>query len=311
MHISRAFITPQTPCKALALAFALALGLGSCAREEEQAARYDLKGEVVSVDVSKGEVVVDHEEIPGFMAAMRMTFKLKNQDALNTVAAGDLLQATLVVTDTDYWLENPVITKMAPGGAAAAAAALGPAPGTEAPAVRLVNQDGEPLDLGSLRGRAVLLTFIYTRCPFPDQCPLISGHFAAVHRELERDAALRPRTHLLSVTLDPAYDTPKVLRSYGAAYTERFAAETFEHWDFATGDPEEIRRLAQFFGLAYKEESGQIVHALRTALLTPDGKVSQIYRGNEWKPEQVLADMRKAVTGGRGRGAGSTPWWLP
>ena len=88
-----------------------------------------------------------------------------------------------------------------------------------------------------------------------------------------------------------------MLRSYGAAYTERYGAETFEHWDFATGDPAEIRRLAQFFGLAYKEESGQIVHSLRTALLAPDGRVHKIYRGNEWKPEQVLADIRKAVNG--------------
>jgi protein SCO1/2 len=295
MHISRAFITPSALFRTLALCSALALCLGSCARDEGQAARYELKGQVVSVDTSKGEVVVDHEEIPGFMAAMRMPFKLKDQDALAAVAAGAQLQATLVVTDTDYWLENPVVTKVIPGGEAAAAEALGPQPGTEVPAVKLVNQDGRPLDLGRLRGRAVLLTFIYTRCPFPDQCPRLSGNFAALHRELERDAALRPRTHLLSVTLDPAYDTPKVLRSYGAAYTERFDAETFEHWDFATGEPDEIRRLAQFFGLAYKEESGQIVHALRTALVAPDGKVYKIYRGNEWKPEQVLADMRSLI----------------
>jgi protein SCO1/2 len=294
MHISRAFIKPTTLLGVFALCCS-ALALGSCARAEDKAVRYDLKGEVVSVDKTKGEVVLDHEEIPGFMAAMRMPFKLIDRDALAVVAAGDRLQATLVVANTDYWLENPVITKGIPGGEAAAAEALGPRPGTEVPAVKLVNQDGRPLELEGLRGRAVLLTFVYTRCPFPDQCPLLSNNFAAVHRELERDAALRPRTHLLSITLDPAYDTPKVLRSYGAAYTERYAAETFEHWDFATGDPAEIRRLAQFFGLAYKEESGQIIHSMRTALLAPDGKVYKIYRGNEWKPEQVLADVRSLI----------------
>lgn len=290
MHMPRVLFIPPILLNALVLATALALS--SCARPEEQATRYDLQGEVVSVDKAKGEVVLDHEEIPGYMAAMRMPFKLKDEDVLDTLGAGDRLQATLVVTDTDYWLEVRAVTKAIPGGERAAAEAVGPMPGTEVPAVKLVNQDGRPLDLTALRGRAVLLTFIYTRCPFPDQCPLLSGNFAALHRELERDAHLRPRTHLLSVTLDPAYDTPKVLRSYGAAYTERYAAETFEHWDFATGDPEEIRRLAQFFGLAYKAESGQIVHSLRTALVAPDGKVFKIYRGNEWKPEQVLADIR-------------------
>lgn len=284
---------------ALCLFFGLTWGLGACAREPVVTARYDLKGQVVSVDVAKGEMVVDHEEIPGFMAAMRMPFKLKERDALASIGAGDRIQATLAVADVGYWLENPVITKAIPGGEAAAAEALGPQPGTEVPDFKLVNQDGEPLGLDRLRGRALLVTFIYTRCPFPDQCPLLSQNFAAVHRELERDAQLRPRTHLLSVTLDPAYDTPKVLRSYGAAYTERYAEETFEHWDFATGDPAEIRRLAQFFGLAYKEESGQIIHAMRTALVAPDGRVHKIYRGGDWQPAEVLADMRTAVTGDR------------
>jgi protein SCO1 len=293
MHICRAFF--KRTSRVAALLIFCALALGSCAREPGRTLRYELKGQVVSVDVSRGEVVIDHEEIPGYMAAMRMPFRLVDRDALGVVAAGDRIQAMLVVADTDYWLENPVITKGIPGGEAAAAEALGPQPGTEVPSVTLVNQDARPLELGRLRGRAVLLTFVYTRCPFPDQCPLLSSNFAAVHRELERDAELRPRTHLLSVTLDPAYDTPKVLRSYGAAYTERYGAETFEHWDFATGDPAEIRRLAQFFGLAYKEESGQIIHSMRTALVAPDGKVYKIYRGNDWKPEQVLADMRSAV----------------
>jgi len=297
MKTSRALV--NTPKTFRLLLLLLAVAASACSRAEVRALRFDLKGQVASVNEARGEVVIDHEEIPGYMAAMRMPFKLKDRDALASINAGDSIQATLVVADTDYWLENPVVTKAIPGGEAAAAEALGPQPGTEIPDFKLVNQDGEPFSLKQLRGRALLLTFIYTRCPFPDQCPLLSTNFAAVHKELERDAQLRPRTHLLSVTLDPAYDTPKVLRSYGAGYTERYAEETFEHWDFATGDPEEIRRLAQFFGLAYKEESGQIVHAMRTALLAPDGKVFKIYRGNDWRPEQVLADVRSAAGGNR------------
>lgn len=292
MNIPRAFIVPSRFGNALALALALAFALGSCARPEGSARRYDLKGRVVSVDRAKGEVVVDHEEIPGYMAAMQMPFPLKDRDALAVVAGGDQIQATLVVADSGYWLENPAITKGVAGGEAAAAAAVGPPPGTALPDFTLVNQDGARLDPERLRGRALLLTFIYTRCPVPDYCPLMSSNFAAVHRELRRDAALRAKAHLLSVTLDPAYDSPKVLRSYGAGYTERYGEEDFANWDFATGDPAEIRRLAQFFGLAYQEESGQIVHSLRTALVAPDGKVYKIYRGNEWKPEEVLNDLR-------------------
>ena len=108
-----------------------------------------------------------------------------------------------------------------------------------------------------------------------------------------QDGALqRAATHLLSVTLDPEYDKPEVLRAYGASY----AGGKFDDWDFATGDPDEIRRLAQSFGLAYKAENGQVVHSLRTALVTPDGRLARIYRGNEWKPAQVLEDLKRLQT---------------
>lgn len=293
MHIPRELAARAHGRSALALCCLLTLALGACARAEVKATRYDLKGKVVSVDRTKGEVVVDHEEIPGYMAAMQMPFRLRDRDALAAVGAGDTIQATLVVSDEGYWLESPAITKGLPGGAAPTAEAAGPQPGAAVPDVKLVNQAGKPFGLAGLgRDRALLLTFIYTRCPVPDYCPLMSTNFAAVHRELERDETLRGKAHLLSVTLDPAYDTPKVLRSYGAAYTERYGAETFGHWTFATGDPAEIRRLAEFFGLAYKEESGQIVHSLRTALVAPGGKLHKLYRGNEWKPEQVVEDLR-------------------
>jgi protein SCO1/2 len=98
------------------------------------------------------------------------------------------------------------------------------------------------------------------------------------------------------VTIDPAHDTPKVLRSYGAAHTEKYAEETFEHWEFATGEAEEIRRLANFFGLTYNTERDQIVHSLRTILIGADGRVARIYRGNEWKPAEAVADLRRVLT---------------
>jgi protein SCO1/2 len=68
----------------------------------------------------------------------------------------------------------------------------------------------------------------------------------------------------------------------------------FDAWEFATGDPAEIRKLAQFFGLSYDTENGQIIHSLRTAVIAPDGRLLKIYHGNEWKPSEVLDDLRKA-----------------
>lgn len=272
----------------------------SCAGKKLEERRYDLKGSVVSVDRAKGSVTVDHEDIPGYMPAMRMPFPLRDAGALKEVDSGDRIQqATLVVTDEGYWLENVFITKGQPGTASTTPpdGLAEPQPGAEIPDVKLVNQDGEPISTGKLKGRALVVTFIYTRCPLPDQCPLMSMNFAQLNAELDKDSDARKKTHLLSVTLDPEYDKPEVLRSYGATY----AGGKFDNWNFATGDAGEVKRLAQSFGLMYKAENGQIVHSLRTAIVTPDGKLYKIYRGNEWKPADLLQDLRALLAqGGNG-----------
>jgi protein SCO1/2 len=104
--------------------------------------------------------------------------------------------------------------------------------------------------------------------------------------------AVAPKVRLLSVTVDPEYDTPKVLRSYGAAHTGEFDGERFERWQFATGDPAEVRRVAEGLGLSYTGSGTQLVHSLRTAVISPDGRLYKLYRGNDWKPEQLLADLK-------------------
>ncbi len=290
MNLSTARASRSLPLPAAVLLAALSFALGGCSRKpsDADAQRYDLKGTVVSVDRARKIVNVDHEEIPGYMAAMRMDFPLKDADALRVVEAGDTIQATLVVADTEYWLESPAITKKLPGATSAEVAGAEPRPGAEVPEVKLVNQDGKPVRTSQYRGRALLVTFIYTRCPFADQCPLMSANFAQLNGQLASDPALRAGTRLLSVTLDPEYDKPEVLRAYGSTY----AGGRFDNWDFATGDPVEIRKLAQSFGLAYKAENGQVVHSLRTALVSTEGRLVKIYRGNEWKPADVLNDLR-------------------
>ena len=294
--VFRNFVSTVWP---LALAVVACLGAGSCAGPKGKETRYELKGKVASVDRAKGQVEVDHEAIPDFMEAMRMPFPLPDRDALRAVEAGDRIQATLVVTDKGYWLENPILTKQPVGAPVEDAATREPKEGAEVPDFSLVNQDGERVSLKQRRGRALLVTFIYTRCPFADQCPLMSGNFAAVNRELEKDGALRAKAHLLSVTLDPEYDRPEVLRSYGAGHTEKYGDEKFERWEFATGDPAEIRRMAEYFGVMYASENNQITHSLRTALITPDGRLHKVYRGNEWKPEEVLRELR-SITAAHG-----------
>ncbi len=262
-----------------------------------KAKRYELKGKVVSVDKAERRVYLDHEEIPGYMEAMTMPFALRKNDlwALDVLKPGQQVTATLVVDEGLSWIENIVITDQSAidGSAASSANAAREArPGDEVPDFTLINQDGKRISLKQYRGKALLLTFIYTRCPLPDYCPLMSSNFAAIDKELKKNQSLYDRTHLLSISFDTEYDTPKVLKSYGGAYTENYTSETFAHWEFATGSAQEIRAIAEFFGLSFYPESNQIIHGLRTALIGPDGRVYKTYHGNEWKPDEVLRDIQ-------------------
>ena len=282
--------SPRAPRrKTFALLCAL-LFASACNVEPVEQQRYDLKGRVVSVDRAKGEVVLEHEAVKGYMPAMTMPFPVRDAEALKVMEAGDQVQGALVVTDDEYWLESPVITKGQPGGSVFTppAGSREPRQGAEIPEVKLVNQDGRPVNTRQLKGRALVVSFIYTRCPLPDQCPLMSANFAQLNAALAGEPALRQKARLLSVTLDPEYDRPEILRGYGATY----AGGRFDDWDFATGDPAEVRRFAEFFGLTYRAEGDQVIHSLRTAVVTPDGKLFKIYRGNEWKPEEVLNDLK-------------------
>ena len=286
---------------AIILAFILSLTLftGTACRRRSSAneKRFDLKGKVVVVEVDKHLVTIAHEEIKGFMPAMTMPFMLPDESTLQFLATGDEISATLVVDGAQSWLENVTITRQS-SDPSATTGATEAKEGDEVPDYRLVNQDNKEFRLHNFRGKALLLTFIYTRCPLPEYCNLMSTNFAEVDRELQKDKNVYSKTHLLSITIDPEYDTPKVLRSYGSAHTERYESETFEHWDFATGTKDQIKGVAQFFGLRYFQDNDQIVHGLRTVIIGPDGKVVKVYRDNQWKPAEVAAEMVRLANGG-------------
>jgi protein SCO1 len=267
----------------------------SCKRRDPaNEKRYDLKGKVVSVEKEKQIVTIDHEEVKDFMPAMTMPFTLRDEYYLKNLMAGDQISATLVVDGAQSWLENVIITRETKDPSTPTVVNE-PKEGDEVPDFTMVNQDGKDIRLKKYRGKALLLTFIYTRCPIPDYCDLMSNNFAKVDRELQQQPEVYSKTHLLSITIDPEYDTPKVLRSYGAAHTERYQDETFQHWDFATGTKDQIKGLAQYFGLTYVQDKDQIVHGLRTVIITPDGKVFKIYRDNKWTPEEVVKNMTTAA----------------
>ena len=270
-------------------------------RSDANSRRFELHGKVISVDAGQRRVTVAHQEIPGFMPAMTMPFAVREDWPFSVLAPGQTLKATLVVENGRSWLEGITIIQntSADSGGAASPAPMEPEPGVEIPDFKLINQDGGRIHLHQYRGQALLITFIYTRCPLPDYCPRMSSNFARIQAALRQDPGLQPRVHLLSVSFDTEFDTPQVLRGYGEAYEGSPETAPFRQWEFATGAADEVKRLTRFFGLEYTKDSGQIVHTLRTALIGTDGKLRKVYRGNDWTPAEVLDQIRKIVVGGQ------------
>jgi len=272
------------------------LGLACKPRRNPNEKRYDLKGKVVVVNKSERTATIAHEDIKGYMPAMTMPFKIKNDADLEMLQAGDQVTGTLVVDDVSAWVEVTAIVEGPVADSQSVDVPGEPKPGTEVPDFALVNQDGKRIHLAQYRGQALALTFIYTRCPMPDQCTLMSNNFAAIDQELQKQPDVYAKTRLLTISFDPEYDSPKVLRSYGASHSGRYSDEAFQHWEFATGSADEVKGVSQFFGLRYfhDTESGQdqVIHSLRTVVISPDGKVFKLYRGNEWKPAEIVGDLQ-------------------
>lgn len=276
----------------------LVLSLASCRSGKPlPERRFDLRGQVVAVDKANGTLTIAHQAIPGYMDAMTMSYALKDAWAFAILKPGQSVSATLVIQGDHSWLEGIIVTEAAHAETHPLAPLEPPLTpvGQPAPDFSLINQDGRRIHLHQYRGKALLLTFIYTRCPLPDYCPLMSRNFAHILKQLRQDSALSASTRLLSISIDPEYDKPAVLRAY--ALDCAGDPRPFDRWDFASGSPEQVRKVAEFFGLKYWSEGGQIVHALVTALINPDGTVVKIYRGNEWQPAQVVSDLREALKG--------------
>ena len=262
----------------------------SCRRSTEK--HYELKGKIVAVDTDKHQVTVSHDDIKGYMPGMTMPFTVRDQIDLNELGPNDTLTATLVVDGKHTWLQDLIVTRVSSNGPAMPAVVIAKE-GDEVPNFTLRNQNGREIHIRDYRGKALLLTFIYTRCPDPEFCSLMSDNFAQIERDLGTQPELYEKTHLLSISIDPGYDTPEVLKSYGAAHTERYEKETFAHWEFAGGTTEQVKQIAGYFGLSYFPEKDQIIHALRTVIVSPDGKVAKIYSDNKWKPDEVIDQMEK------------------
>ena len=270
---------------------------GSHGASDSSPTVYHLRGKVVSTDIAHGIVVVDHEAIPGFMDAMTMPYQLKDPTIASELHPGDTITADVLVeksSEETVVLDHIVVIAQAKPDYKPAVFYHVPAPGDVVPDFKLRNQDGRAIHLGQFRGKTLLLTFIYTRCPLPNFCPLITHNFAVINQQLAASPALYGKTHLLCISFDPEHDTPARLRAYGAEYIGSDAKDAFAHWDFAVPTKPELLEMAKYFDVGITPGPDEtITHSLSTTLIGPHGKVAQFYPGNEWTPEQVLADVKK------------------
>jgi protein SCO1/2 len=287
------------------LALAALTGCHSGPKADQQASAnpqfkiYKLRGKVISTNPATGEVTLAHEAIPGFMDAMTMPYKLKDPSVLSDLHPGDVLTADLFVSqgeDADVFLDHIVVIAQGKPDYKPTVLYHVPEPGDAVPDFRLRNQDGREIHLDQFRGKTLLLTFIYTRCPLPNFCPLITHNFAAINSQLAADPALYAKTHLVCVSFDPAHDTPDRLRAYGAQYIGSDAKSAFAHWDFAVPAKPVLIEMAKWFDVGYSPgPDDTITHTLSTTLIDAHGRVAQYYPGNDWTPQQVLADVKRVA----------------
>jgi protein SCO1 len=273
----------------LALLTILSAACSAPARE------YELRGQILAVDREQQTLTIRHDDIPGFMPGMTMPFRVRERALMEGRVPGDLVRATLTVTDVDAYLTSvdrvghvELSEAEPPPGATAPVAVAG----DEAPDAELIDHAGRRRRLSEWRGSVVAVTFIYTRCPVPNFCPLMDRHFLAVQRALATDPHLASRAHLVSVSFDPDFDTPEVL----AAHARRVGADA-ARWTFVTGERDELDPFAARFGVTTIRDDAtdwEIVHNLRTAVIDPQGRIVTIFSGNEWTPTELLRVMRAA-----------------
>ncbi|AFL87678.1 uncharacterized protein SCO1/SenC/PrrC, involved in biogenesis of respiratory and photosynthetic systems [Terriglobus roseus DSM 18391] len=279
--------------------------LAGCRKPTETIAKttreFKVKGKIVATDPAHSEITLDHEAIPGLMEAMTMPYKVARPEIVEELHPGDVIRARLLAdqtSDGDYTnskLDQIAVIGQAKPDFKPKSNYHAPNPGDVMPDFALTDQDGKSIHTSQFKGKALLITFIYTRCPIDDFCPKMSRNFAAISKSLAADRALYDGTHMLSISFDPAFDKPSVLRAYGKTYT---GAAGFAHWQFAAPTAAALPDVEKYFNVgATPESDGSLTHSLSTVLIDPTGKVAAWYPGSEWKPEEVVAKIRSMPRG--------------
>ncbi len=283
--------------------------LTACQKAETQqtntsanAKRYDLKGKVVSVDKAKKTAKIEHETIPDFMPAMTMDFPIREDWVWEDLTAGSEIRAELVVDNAakePFWLEKiGIMANSNPNTTAPPIDERFAQIGKDITDFDLTNQDGKKISAKDFKGKALAITFIYARCPIADYCIKMSTNFSDLANQLNANPEYKDKMSLLSISFDPANDTPEKLRQYGQGYLGKDAKPDFTVWQLAVGTDKQVRPIADFFGLRYEireDDKTQFNHSLRTAVISPEGKVTKILSGSSWTPDDLFREMKATL----------------
>ena len=295
---------PTLGLSLLALLLLLGAGyaIGACSRRSPGAPaaataasprRYELRGEIVGLVPDRRVLMVHHEEIPGYMPAMTMEFFPDAADFASFKEGQRIAARLYEAAPGEFHLEGiRVLDARKDEVVAAATRALREDTfvrgrhayrevGETAPRFTLYNQLGEVVAFEHFRGQRVVLNFIFTRCPVATMCPASTARMATLQR-LARERGVRD-LQLVSITLDPAYDTPPVLKAY--AEGRGLDAANFS---FLTGPEPAIRSLLAQFGVIAEPSENIWKHTLATLLIDRDGKIVHRIDGSVWEPEDLL-----------------------
>lgn len=299
----------RAPWLAWLLAGGLALGLGAwsgCSRTDSGAAaksddkRHPLTGEVLSIDRERHVLVVKHDPIPGFMPAMTMEFVVTPGDVA-VAKVGQRIRAQLVEPEVEtgdwrleqIWPDDHATTRAVEDKAKALrqeTLARGRSAyreiGDRIPDFALYDQEGAVVESGRFRGKKVMLNFIFTRCPVATMCPAATAKMTMTQK-LAREEGVK-NLEFVSITLDPAYDTPGVLKEY--AQTRGIDTSNFT---FLTGPENAIKDLLANFGVLAEFEGDLLKHTLATVLIDENGRIIHRADGSIWEPKDFVAKAKR------------------
>lgn len=241
-----------------------------------------------------GKLIIEHDDIPGYMPSMTMAFSVKHAAAAPHLENGDRIRFRFRVSETSSSAEDIAVTGRETTVPTKVTTASTKNPrlreGDQVPSFQLVDESDHPFAAENLLNHATVVTFVFTRCPVPEYCPAMAFRFAQLQRAILADSGLANRARLLSITLDPEFDRPAILKAYGQA-----VGADPKIWQFATGDKVEVARLTKAFAV-YTEQNGVTLdHTLCTALIDREGRVAALWRGNGWKAEEVIGALVRAA----------------